>query len=222
MADYSNGADFILAQPELRNISDLKGKKVAAEVGTLNMYMLARALSLNGLDLTDVHLVQHDQIGMAAVFKNREVDAVVTYVPVATSLIHDSSANQLFSSKDIPNEVIDLLCFDRTIIETRFDEVVGILNAWDRSLEYAKNHPAEAYAIMAKREGIGSDDFEQALAGVKVLTCEDQKEIIGESGHLETVFAMAQEVLLETHQIDRSIQIETCVDGSPLAEAISR
>jgi len=79
--DYSNGADGIVAKKEIKNISEFKGKKVAAEVGTLGEYLLYDALKKNNLELSDVQEVNLSAQEAAQAFIRGEVDAAVTYEP---------------------------------------------------------------------------------------------------------------------------------------------
>lgn len=61
VSDYSHGADVILASPDVADIASLKGKKVGVEHGTINIYLLGRALEKNNLSLADITLIGSDQ-----------------------------------------------------------------------------------------------------------------------------------------------------------------
>src|SRR3989337_2989254 len=52
--DYSNGSDAIVARQGIKNIPDLKGRRVAYEVGTLEEVFVAWALGENNLSLSDI------------------------------------------------------------------------------------------------------------------------------------------------------------------------
>lgn len=49
VCDYSNGADVLLAKPEIATLADLKGRRVGLETTVLGAYMLGRALEAAGL-----------------------------------------------------------------------------------------------------------------------------------------------------------------------------
>lgn len=214
VTDYSNGADMILGQHELTCMADLKGKRVAVEVGTLNMFLLARALSQAGLGLEDVEIHQFDQQGMETAFLNKEVDAVVTYPPVATTLLNQRGAKRLFTSRDTPGEVMDVICVNKQIIDTRFSDLTGMLRAWDRSLDYAEEHPEEASRIMARREGIQPIEFQSALTDIQVLSCAAQDFSSEGMGEIENVLESLIRILDETHQLTSPVSIGSIVDGS--------
>ncbi len=216
VADYSDGPDVILGREEISDVPDLRGRKVGAEVGSLNIFLLARALTLSGMSLSDVEIVQYGQDSMAQAYVEGKLDAVVTYPPHSTVLEKDHDAKELFTSASIPGEILDVVCMNREIIEERFDEVVGLIRAWDKSLEYAKKHPKKAFQIMAEREGITPEEFKSALEGVKLMTSADQRELIEDEGKLLGVLSLVHEVLLETKQIREPIEIEGLVDSRPI------
>src|SRR3954471_6541453 len=47
--DYSNGNDMIVAQPGIKKLAELKGKKVAVEVGFVDHLLLMEGLKAVGL-----------------------------------------------------------------------------------------------------------------------------------------------------------------------------
>jgi len=57
IADYSNGADCILAQPSFTGLSQLKGRRIGVEFECAGAYVLLRALQLHGMTLHDVQPV---------------------------------------------------------------------------------------------------------------------------------------------------------------------
>lgn len=77
--DYSNGADIILAHNSIKSVKDLKGKKIGAEIGSLGMYILSLALDKNGLKLSDVEILNVEQLAGEQAMLNREIDAFVSY-----------------------------------------------------------------------------------------------------------------------------------------------
>src|SRR5690554_1162347 len=57
VTNISAGADVILVRQNVERMQDLRGKRVGVEATALGMYMLTRALALNGMTLEDVHIV---------------------------------------------------------------------------------------------------------------------------------------------------------------------
>jgi len=81
VTDYSNGADGIVLKKNIKSVGELKGKKVAVEVGTLGEYLLFDALKKNNLQLADIQEVNLTAQEASQVFIQGGVDAAVTYEP---------------------------------------------------------------------------------------------------------------------------------------------
>src|SRR5437764_2817775 len=65
VTDISNGSDMILARGNITAVSELAGKRVAAEPESVGMFILARALARQGMTFSAVAVVPTDQNAMA-------------------------------------------------------------------------------------------------------------------------------------------------------------
>jgi len=200
--DYSNGADVILARPGITNIAGLRGARVGLELASLGVYVLARGLEQCGLNLADVTLVSVDQLAMADVFRKGELDAIVTYPPVSTMLLRDTQASTVFSSTQIPGEVVDVIAVEAEMVTRRAGDVAKLLRAYRRAVAYARQHPADAYRIMAAREGITPDEFCAILTNdIRMLTEADQAAYLRPDGKLAAVIDATDRILRQSGQI---------------------
>ncbi len=66
--DYSTGNDQIIVAEGINSVADLKGKKVAAEEGTVDHYLLLKVLKDNGLQVSDITFVPLETGAAAAAF----------------------------------------------------------------------------------------------------------------------------------------------------------
>lgn len=57
IADYSNGADCLLARPGIQSIADLKGKVIGVENTALGAFFLSRILELHSIQLKDIKIL---------------------------------------------------------------------------------------------------------------------------------------------------------------------
>lgn len=220
--DTSEGADVILAQPAIRSLNDLKGKRVGVELGTLGVYLLARALESVGLHLSDVTLVSSNQVSMEEMFKKGEIDAIVSYPPTSIHLQAAQQARQLFSSADIPGEIIDVLAFDANYLAAHRVAVTAILQAHQQALDFAHAHPDDANALMGKHQNISAADFKAGLdAGVHMLGLQQQAAYLKPSGKLEDILQFTGRMLRETAQLKSDPRAEEVIDGS-LAATLAR
>ena len=85
VTDISNGADVILAKPEIQSLKDLKGRRVGVESTALGAFVITRALGQVGLSPKDIEIVSLGVSEQERAFKQGIVDAVVTFEPVRSN-----------------------------------------------------------------------------------------------------------------------------------------
>ena len=167
--DESFGSDGIVGQSRIESIKDLKQKRVGVELNGLGAYVLTRALQKSGLSMSDVipvHITPHEEAYSA--FVEKEVDAVVTFEPILSRLIRERKANLLFTSREIPAEIIGVLIFREDVLENRREDCVKVVKAYFKAIDFWKKRPEEATAIMAKREQVSPDQFRRSLKGILI------------------------------------------------------
>ncbi|TCK05740.1 NitT/TauT family transport system substrate-binding protein [Marinobacterium mangrovicola] len=172
VTDTSYGADAILADGEM-TMSGLKGKRVGVDSTALGAYFLSRALAESGMSESDIIPVSLSVDMHESAFLNDEVDAVVTFEPIRSRLL-GTGANQVFSSRDIPNEIIDLLVVRGAILKDREESVRYLIDAWYSGVRFLREKPQEAYGLMSERLGLTEEQVETSLEG---LSIPDRKEV---------------------------------------------
>ena len=55
--DFSDGADLLMAKPDIADVRALRGRRVGVTLSPLDIFFLTRALDLHGMTLQDVSLV---------------------------------------------------------------------------------------------------------------------------------------------------------------------
>ncbi len=185
VVDWSDGADVVIAGKGVTSVSDLKGRRVGVESDSLNAIVLARAMERHGMSIGDVVVVPCAQLNMRAAMELGEVDAVVTYPPMSFSIDALPDTQVVFTTRESPNEIVDVLAVDADVIGSRADAIAGFRRAFFRAQEYAKEHPTEAIAIMAARQRISPAEFEAALTdGIKLVGRAEQDRFLGPDGSL--------------------------------------
>ena len=196
VTDITNGADVILARDGIQTVHDLRGMRVAVESGSLNVYVLARALELSGMSWSDVKPMHVAAIDMPEALAEGEVDAVVTYPPASTEILREGHGRHVFCSAEIPGEVVDLLAIDDAVLSERAGQVEAFRRAFFRAQAYAREHPEHAYAVMAARQRITPQEFAAALSeGIVLLGPADQDAYLGDGGRMPELIAMTRRVL---------------------------
>ena len=184
--DFSNGGDVIITRKEIATMADLKGKTVGCEVAGLGIFVLQRALSTHGLSLDDVTVVNTEQMRGETSMLAQKIDAFVSYPPVSIAILDHDEFHTVFTTAEIPNEIIDTVSVSVSALERYPDLPAKLMHAWQMSLDYFAGNQADAVAIMAKREGISTDDFLGTLGDLKILTKTEQLELFSQPQQLQT------------------------------------
>ncbi len=203
--DYSEGADALLVPGLLQSVAEIKGRRVGVEPGAVGSYLLRRALHKAGLKPADIQVVPVEAPDHPSAFSNNKVDALVTYEPMKSQLL-GQGARQLFSSEDIPGEIVDVLAVRGSVADSRARDLQLLINGWFMALQDQRKQPLEAARLMAPR--IGMTD-EQWVAASAELHFPDQPENCkhirgGDHSALNGVAMRMAAVMLEDKLINQS------------------
>ena len=171
--DNSTGNDKIIVRSGINSIADLKGKKVAAEEGTVDHFLLLQGLKREGLSAKDIQFVPLETGKAAAAFVSGKVDAVAVFAPFTTQALKLSGSKELFSSKDFPGSISDHLVVNRKFLEAHPDKVQAMVDSWFATLEALKTDSSGSVAIMSKRGGVSVEEYGEYAGGTKIFTLEE-------------------------------------------------
>ena len=168
--DNSTGNDQIIARPGITSIADLKGKKVAAEQGTVDHYLLLLALKKAGLTEKDVQFTPLVTDAAAAAFVAGKVDAVGVFAPFTTTALGLPGSKAIATSKDFPGAIPDHLVFGSAFVKAHPAEVQALVQTWFDTIAWIKANPGKAIDVMAKRGGVSAADYKTYDAGTTIFT----------------------------------------------------
>lgn len=192
VTDYSNGGDVIVARPPHTRLEDLAGGRVGVEGLSVNGFLLARAFALRAIPSDRVSVVRGSQREILDLYRRGAIDGVVTYSPYSADLLENGN-QVVFSSAELPGEILDVVSFSREAIRDRPEEIEAVIRAFDRAVALAGANPDQAHAIMARRERLSVAQFRDALRGMRVLT-PDERAVLMAGPFRETV-RQAEDVL---------------------------
>ena len=179
VADYSFGGDALIARDGVVSMAGLKGRRLAYEESALGSYLLERAFEVGGLSPDAVQIENHVPEDGIQAFVSGRVDALLTYEPDLTRLVNERGARVVFSSREIPGEVVDVLALRRSLLPERSAEMRAVLRAWFRAAEYLKERPDEAAALMAARQGVGASELLTSLRGAHIPDLQENLALLG-------------------------------------------
>ncbi|MCL1043578.1 ABC transporter substrate-binding protein [Shewanella marisflavi] len=202
LADYSDGGDVIIAPNSVENMQALRGKTIGCEVSSLGIFVLERALNLYQMQLDDVKIINVEQGAGASALAIGKIDAMVTYPPYSVEIQSTGNYQELFSTKEIPEEVLDTLSISSAVL-AKHPELVGqIQKAWQMAMDYLQEYPDEAIAIMAQREGLSVADFEAALMDLKLLSHDEQNKLFHQPDKLKALGHSVCQTLVKIESIE--------------------
>jgi NitT/TauT family transport system substrate-binding protein len=191
--DNSTGNDKVIVQSGINSVADLKGKKVAAEEGTVDHFLLLQGLKKAGLSAQDIQFVPLETGKAASAFVAGQVDAVAVFAPFTTQALKRSGSKELFSSKEFPGAISDHLVFTRKFVNEQPKLVQAMVNSWFATLDYMKANPAKATEIMAKRAGVSVEEYKEYSNGTKIFTIEENLKAFQPGNDMGSLpFAAAQ------------------------------
>lgn len=192
LGDYSNGNDAVLLKGA-DNVAAIKGRQVYLAELSVSHYLLARALEKNGLKLADVRTVNTSDADIAAAFGSPQVDAAVAWNPQVTTMKGVPGAKAVFTSADIPGEILDLLVVDTKVLKANPNLGKALAGIWYETMALMARKDAEgaaARAAMAKLAGTTPEAFEGQLATTFLYT--DPKAAVAATASPDLVTTMTR------------------------------
>ncbi|HTH95472.1 MAG TPA: ABC transporter substrate-binding protein [Rhodocyclaceae bacterium] len=179
MTDYSNGNDTITAKPGIKSVKDLKGKKVAVEVGLVDHLLIDNALKKAGMKESDITLVNAKTNDLPQVFTAPDIAAIGVWQPVAGEAMKAVPGSKpIYTSADEPGLIYDVIAANPGIAKSRKADWMKVLAVWDKVVAYLqdpKTH-ADAVKIMAARSGVTPAEYETFVNGTHFLSIADGKK----------------------------------------------
>jgi ABC-type nitrate/sulfonate/bicarbonate transport system substrate-binding protein len=185
--DWSRGGDAIAVDGSIKNVSDLRGKKLACAEATPSHYFALYVLTQGGLTNRDVDWVfTTSAVEAANVFKAGKVDAAVSWSPdVYIAARERPGAKILASTREASNLIADIFVARGDFIEEHPEDLRRFAAGWLKGVEMANANPAATAALLAKSfSGIGLEDAKGMLEDVKLPTYSENRAFFSGEGSL--------------------------------------
>jgi len=160
--DFSNGADMIIGKPYIHNMLDLKNKKIGVEISSLGSFALLRALEKYNIRIEEISVSNFEVHEQVNAYKSNNFDAVVTHDPFSTKILN-MGGRKLFSSKEIPYEISDVLVIRTDYLKKNPKNSRHLVESWYRALEYAEKNPENAFDLYSKYLGLSLHETKESF-----------------------------------------------------------
>lgn len=204
--DFSNGNDMLVAQPHIKSVADLKGKKVGVEVGFISHLLLMNALASAGLTDQDVELVNVPTDQTPQTLKAGDVSAIVAWQPNSGQALKEVPGSKpIFTSANVPGLIYDLLYVSPKSLKERRADWLKVVKVWFRIGAFVTDpkNSDEAAKIMSARVGMGADPYKALMGGTHFLDAKGNLEHFKKSDALTSVYGSSK--VVDKFQLDNKI-----------------
>jgi NitT/TauT family transport system substrate-binding protein len=193
--DNSKGGDGIVSNKDIKTVADLKGKKVACEVGSVSQFFLNALLREVNLTQDDIQMINMTATDAGVAFVAQRADAAVTWEPHLSQGASKEHGHILIDSAQRPGLIVDVVAVREETLKNREAELKAFVRAWQRALEFIEEDPNEAHKIMAKGVGGWLKDpavFAETLPGIEYLTIKKNQALFGTASDPGTLYKTVQ------------------------------
>jgi NitT/TauT family transport system substrate-binding protein len=220
--DNSAGNDALLVSPKIKSFAELKGKKIALEEFSVSHFLLTMALAKNNMSLKDVQVVNMSAGDAAAAFMAGRVDAAVVWNPWVNKIQSSGKGKALFTSKDVPGLIPDLLVAQEKSVKAKRKDFVGMIKAWYDTEKFIQANPDEAAKIMAKVVGMEAKEYKIFLPGTKFFDQKANLQAFGPATDATSLLGVAPTIakfLVDNKLMEGKVDYAKGLDASLVKEA---
>ncbi len=178
--DNSTGNDAIICDKSITSVTQLKGKTVAAEEGVVDHFLLLQGLAKESMTQEDINFVGVKTDAAAAGFAGGQFDCVAVFAPFTVQALERKDSRVLFSSKEFPGVIPDHLVATAALVKDRPKDVQKIVDGWYATLDAIAKDPAGTTAIMAKKAGLSTKEYDSLAEGTTIFTAKEAMNAYGD------------------------------------------
>lgn len=206
--DISSGADVIIANKNIKSISDLKNKRLGMEPSSLGAYFVARAIetkqdiSLNQVTIVPASIENHYKI-----FTDNKVDAIATFEPQKSRILK-TKGHVIFDSSQIPNQIFDVLIAKESFTKNNTQALTELINGHFKAIDLLRTQEKKTITEMASYEKISYTEFKNALAGIHIPGRKENKRLLKASNPgIKPTLTLMHKFLTEKRIIANNSQV---------------
>ena len=226
--DYSAGGDAIVSSVDIKKVTDFKGKKVGFNPLSPSDFLLSYALKVNKMSEKDVEPINMTPEAIPAAMASGALPVGVTYEPNVsqiTALEGSKKFHVVYSSKDAPGLITDVLVLKKEVIQSKPEVVRALIQGYIDGLDYMKKNPDKAAGIIGKAIGVSAAEVKEQLAGVYNMKPAEMAKVFAkgkDTTSLHVSGALIAEILKDKGQISAIPKTEDTYDDSILKAMLKK
>lgn len=211
--DTSAGADVVLSRPEIRDPSQLRGKRIGAETTALGALMLDRLLNRAGLSRNEVQVESLTADSHLTIWRTGTLDAVITYEPIASHL-RKLGARNLIDSRQLPDTIFDVLAVRNDAIRHHAQSLRHVIAEHFRAIEHLRRNPQDAAYRMATRLNLPGEEVLLTFRGLHLPGITQNRRLLAIEGRLQEVAGELSRLMLSAGLLSAADKIGRLVNDS--------
>jgi NitT/TauT family transport system substrate-binding protein len=220
VTNVSYGADGIVAQPGIDSVEALRGKTVAAKLGSVNHLILLEALDLHQISPEEVNIADITNEEAEAQMLEGSLDAAVLWEPLLGQTATDIGGNVLFTTADLDSHVVDGLVARASYLKTNAEDVEFFILAWFDIMQAVEETPDAVFQSVAEQLGQDPAAFAGDYAGLKKGDIAMNEQMFLAQGRLETVQDQSIQFLKQDPRHGRVVRDDLDINPEPVQRAI--
>lgn len=178
--DYSHGGDGIASIAEIRQVSDLRGRRVAFAEGTPSHYLLLYSLAAVGMTVEDIVAVKTaSAIEAATLFRGGRVDAAVTWSPDLETSVRERHGRILLSTREADHLIADVFYARGSFITEHGETLSRFMAGWYEGAELCHQNPNDCAEAMMGPFHVSREDARSMLPNAWTLGYWDNARFLG-------------------------------------------
>lgn len=220
ITNVSHGADGITARPGITSMTDLRGKRVATKLGTVNQLILLEALTLHGMKPEDIEILDIDNEVAERRMYDGSIDAAVTWEPALSRITEKTGGAIVYTTREVGSQVVDGLVTSRKVLAHKREALTRLLLVWFDVMRDLETRPAQVYENAGAAIGVDAETFARSYAGLERGDRDLNEQMFGQGRLLRTIHA--HEELLRAHPLGPSVRSDAIFDADLLDKALAR
>ena len=214
----SYGADGMVVTKNVQSFSDLKGKKIYLGFGFPSDFLFHYVAEKNGLASSDFDIVNLGPEDVGASFVSGKIDAGMTWEPWLSKTIERKDGKVLFTSKDYPGVITDIVMARTDLIQNRRTDVENVMRAFFEASDWWTKNTTAGNAIAAKAFSLTPEDFAPMRDTVKFNDLQANLEKFDKSKPLNVydIVEQASAVYRQEGVIKANVSGDSMTDSSLL------
>ena len=149
------------------------------------------------------------------------VDAAVVWNPWVNKIQTSGKGKPLFTSKDVPGLVPDLLVVQEKSLRAKRKDFVGMVKAWYDVEAFLRSNPDEAAKIMSKVVGLNAKEYAVFLPGTRFFDQKSNLQAFGPATDPTSLMGVAPTIskfLLDNKLMEGKVDFAKGLDASLVKE----